>query len=110
MRFLHDALAKRKAARSKPADQGQLSCILPAKAGSGASTMALHLASGVARTSRKKTLLVDYDFHCGMAAFRLRLQPDFTFVDALSRAGDIDDMWEKLAYRWKHFDVLAAPQ
>ena len=45
-----------------------------------------------------------------MAAFRLRLQPDFTFVDALSRAGDIDDMWEKLAYRWKHFDVLAAPQ
>jgi len=110
MRFLHDALAKRKAAWSKPADQGQLSCILPAKAGSGTSTMALHLASGVARTSRKKTLLVDYDFHCGMAAFRLRLQPDFTFVDALSRAGDIDDMWEKLAYRWKHFDVLAAPQ
>lgn len=110
MNFLHDALAKRQAAQSKAPELGQLSCILPAKAGSGASTIALHVAAGVARASQKKTLLVDYDFHCGMAAFRLRLQPDFTFIDALSRAGDIDEMWEKLACRWKHFDVLAAPE
>ncbi len=110
MRFLHDALAKRQAAQTKPAEQGRLSIILPAKAGSGASTMALHLAAGVARVSQEKTLLIDYDFHCGMAAFRLRLQPDFTFVDALSRSGDIDEMWEKLTCRWKKLDVLAAPE
>ena len=108
--FLSKALAQRKAALATPSEQGQLSCVLPAKAGSGASTMALHIAAGIARATKKKTLLVDYDFHCGMAAFRLRLQPDFTFVDALSRAGDIDEMWDKLACPWKHFDVLAAPQ
>ena len=110
MSYLGDALARRQAANSAPRERGQLFCMLPAKAGSGTSTLAIHLAAGVARSSQEKTLLIDYDFHCGMAAFRLRLQPDFTFVDALSRAGDIDEMWKKIACPHEHFDLLAAPQ
>lgn len=110
MSYLRGALTKRQAANSEPSQRGQLSCVVPAKAGSGASTLAIHLAAGVARSSKKKTLLVDYDFHCGMTAFRLRLEPDFTFIDALSRAGDIDEMWKKIACPHEHFDVLAAPQ
>jgi len=75
---------------------GRLMCVLPAQGGNGASTLAVHLATAVNKLSKQKVLLIDYDFHCGTVAFRMRLKPDFSFADALDRISDIDELWGRL--------------
>lgn len=88
---------------------GRLMCVLPAQGGNGASTLAVHLATAVSRLSKQKVLLIDYDFHCGTVAFRLRLKPDFTFSDALARISDIDELWGRLTSPSGGVDILPAP-
>ena len=88
---------------------GRLMCVLPAQGGNGASTLAVHLASAIARMTQKKVLLIDYDFHCGTVAFRLRLKPDHSFADAVARIDDIDELWERLTSRSGNVDILSAP-
>ncbi|MDA1312506.1 MAG: hypothetical protein O2968_04135 [Acidobacteria bacterium] len=96
-------------ASAGPVVNGRLMCFLPAQGGNGASTLATHLASAMAGVIRKKVLLIDYDFHCGTVAFRLRLKPDFSFADAVERIGDIDELWERLTSTSGGVDVLSAP-
>ncbi len=88
---------------------GRLMCVLPAQGGNGASTLAVHLATAVNNLSKQKVLLIDYDFHCGTVAFRLRLKPDFTFSDALARLSDIDELWGRLTSPSGGVDILPAP-
>ena len=88
---------------------GRLLCVLPAQGGNGASTLAVHLATVVQKLSKEKVLLIDYDFHCGTVAFRLRLKPDFSFADAVSRMGDIDELWARLTTPSGGIDILPAP-
>lgn len=110
---LRNTLEKQKrtlaGSRAGPAVRGRLMCFLPAQGGNGASTLATHLAASMARMIRKKVLLIDYDFHCGTVAFRLRLKPDFSFADAVARIGDIDELWERLTSASGSIDVLSAP-
>jgi pilus assembly protein CpaE len=103
---LRQALESKQAGTSRT---GRLLCVLPAKEGSGASTLAMHLAGAISGLTGEKTLLVDFDFHCGATAYRLRLKPEFTFVDALSRAKDLDEIWPKLTSSWGKIDLLAPP-
>jgi len=104
-------------APTRPA--GQLLCFMPAQGGNGASTVALHVADAMRRELAqqskqdgqppRKPLLVDFDFHAGTVAFRLRLKPEYTIVDAAAKNEVIDELWEKLASNWKGMDVLPAP-
>ena len=98
--------AKRESAK-KP--KGRVLCFMPAQGGNGASTVALHVADAVSREIEKKVLLIDFDFHSGTVAFRLRLKPDFTFADAVSRTEIIDELWPRIVCRWNGLDVLASP-
>jgi pilus assembly protein CpaE len=86
--------------------KGRMVTIVPAAGGCGASTVAIHLAAWMARQTRKKVLLFDWDLHCGTTAFRLRLKPEFTLADALERSGALDEFWGKLVSSWKGIDLL----
>lgn len=98
---------------------GQLLCFMPAQGGNGASTVALHVADAIRRElvqqskqngkPARKPLLVDFDFHAGTIAFRLRLKPEYTLADAANKTDVIDELWERLATDWKGMDILAAP-
>jgi pilus assembly protein CpaE len=99
---------------------GQLLCFMPAQGGNGASTVALHVADAIRRElaqqskqangPARKPLIVDFDFHAGTVAFRLRIKPEYTLLDAAAKTEVIDELWEKLATHWKGMDVLPAPR
>jgi pilus assembly protein CpaE len=89
--------------------RGKLFCILPAQGGNGASTIAVHLADRLSKAIGEKVLLVDFDFHSGTVAFRLRLKPEFSFADAVARVEDIDELWARLTCNHDGVDILAAP-
>ena len=89
--------------------KGRLVCFMPAQGGNGASTVALHVADAVSREIKKKVLLIDFDFHSGTVAFRLRLKPEFTFADAVTRTEIIDELWPRVVCSWNGLDVLASP-
>ena len=97
------------AGASQPTALGKLFCMLPAQGGNGASTIAVHVAALVSKLLGQKVLLVDFDFHSGTIAFRLRLKPEFSFADAMSRIEDVDELWARLTTNHEGVDVLAAP-
>ncbi len=82
---------------------------LPAKAGSGCSTLAMNTAVAMARSIENKVLLADLDVNCGIARFLLKLSNAFSIQDALERAGEIDDdMWNEIVCAAGPLDVLAS--
>ena len=97
----------RKERASRP--KGKLVCFMPAQGGNGASTVALHTANAISRESDGKVLLIDFDFHSGTVAFRLRLKPEFTFFDAVARIDMIDELWPRIVSSCNGLDVLPSP-
>ncbi len=110
-----DARQLRQSLRTRPKldrsskTRGRLICFLPAQGGNGASTVALHVADAISRQTKEKVLLVDFDFHSGTIAFRLRLKPEFTLADALARIDVIDELWPRIVTTWNGLDVLPSP-
>lgn len=87
----------------------RLYSFLPAKAGVGATTVALNTAVALSRLPDTNVLLIDFDLHNGIAAFLLKLSPRYTVVDALERADRLDqDIWAKLAWPVGTLDLLPA--
>ncbi len=108
LQHLQSALAKRPKGLGGPR-RGRLTTVLPARGGSGASMVSVHLARSIAQVSKSRVLLVDFDFQAGSIAFRLGVNPEFTLADALGRIDIIGELWQRLAYQDKGFEVLAAP-
>ena len=88
---------------------GKLFCFIPAKGASGASTLALHLAESMSRVLGERVLFIDFDFHSGASAFRLRLKPAYTLMEALERTNQVRELWKQLVTPWKTLDILPAP-
>jgi Flp pilus assembly CpaE family ATPase len=44
-----------------------------------------------------------------VSAFRLGLKPSYSLADALARADHLDEFLEKIAVRWRSFDLITAP-
>jgi pilus assembly protein CpaE len=53
--------------------RNQIHCFLPAKIGSGASTVAMHTAAGLSRQTNQRVALVDMDFDTGSIEFMFNL-------------------------------------
>ncbi len=106
---LRQVFRERAKKESAKRPKGRVVCFMPAQGGNGASTVALHVADAVSRGIKKKVLLIDFDFHSGTVAFRLRLKPEFTFADAVSRTEIIDELWPSIVCSWNSLDVLASP-
>jgi pilus assembly protein CpaE len=86
-------------------------CVLPGKAGSGASTLAVHLAAAVHRGSGGKVLLVDADCLTASIAFLMKLRSDFHLGDAVRDCDRLDEhVWSRMAVRHQGVDILTAPE
>ena len=103
-----DATGTSAEAEAEP-DQGKLISFMPVQGGNGASTIALHVAQAIARDPETKVLLLDFDFHSGTVAFRLRLRPQHTLEDLLKRNHLQDENWSRLTAVSNGFHVLVAP-
>lgn len=88
---------------------GDIITFLPAKPGSGASTIAANTAYFAAGKGGKRTLLADFDNSAGVQSFLFKLRPDHTFRDALNTVQDLDgEMWSRLRSQVKELDILPA--
>ena len=93
-----------------PQAPGTMYCVVPGKAGCGASTVAAHLAIALAADSAR-VLLVDGDWLNGSIAFLLKLKPEFHLGDVLRDWGRMDqDLWARLTLAAHGVDVLGAPE
>jgi pilus assembly protein CpaE len=105
--------ALQKIARLQPGratHSGKVYCIMPAKGGCGASTIASNLAYQMKRGD-KRILLADLDPLAGTLSFLLKIKSAYSFVDALARSHDIDaDLWRSVVTTRGGVDVLLSPE
>ena len=95
---------------AEPRTIGKIYCVVPGKAGCGASTVAVHLAIALT-AGRGRVLLVDGDLLNGSIAFLLKLKPEFHLGDALRDWQRMDqDVWSRLTVAAHGVDVLCAPE
>jgi pilus assembly protein CpaE len=88
---------------------GVVYTVIPGKAGSGASTVAAHLAIYLGAIGAT-VLLVDGDSLYGSVAFLLKLKAEYHLGDVLRDWKRMDhDLWSRLTIRSCGIDVLAAP-
>jgi pilus assembly protein CpaE len=69
---------------------GRVVTVVPARGGSGASTVAINLAAELRQLSGQPTLLVDADVHYGSIATYLGLKARYGLADVLATEGSID--------------------
>jgi len=101
-----DKLSKRPIA---PRTGGDIVTFLPAKPGSGASTIAANASYAASRMPGKRTLLVDFDRNSGVLSFMFKLRAEHTLRDALQTVQDMDgDMWARLRSQVGELDILPA--
>jgi pilus assembly protein CpaE len=87
----------------------QLHAFLPAKPGSGTSTVAVNTAMALARAEQRRVLLADFDLQEGIAKFLLKLGTAFSAVDALEKVAEIDEaLWAEVVAKTNLIDVLAS--
>jgi pilus assembly protein CpaE len=105
--------ALQKIARLQPnraLSAGKVYCIMPAKGGCGASTIASNLAYQM-RRGDKRILLADLDPLAGTLSFLLKIKSSYSFMDALARSHDIDgDLWKSIVTSRQGVDVLLSPE
>jgi Flp pilus assembly CpaE family ATPase len=81
---------------------------LPAKAGSGASTIALNVSGALANQCVKSTILIEADLHSGPAGMYLNLNPTQSVADALQESHRLDPIWNDLITPVGNFAILPA--
>ena len=82
---------------------------LPSKAGSGTSTIAVNAAMAMSRFKDTRVLLTDLDLNCGMVRFMLKLENEYSIVDAAEHALAMDEnLWPQLVTTMGNLDVLHA--
>lgn len=87
----------------------QIFAFLPSKAGVGTSTIALNVAGALARRPGTHVLLADFDLNSGMMRFMLKLQNEYSVLDAMENSLRIDEhLWPQLVTAFDTLDVLHA--
>jgi len=91
--------------------RGRIVTVFSPKGGTGKTSIAVNLASVLAKHQGKRTLLLDLDLQFGDAAIMLGLEPEKTIYDLVVAPGELDS--EKLAgYTTRHtcgLEILPAP-
>jgi pilus assembly protein CpaE len=87
----------------------QIFAFLPSKAGVGTSTIALNVSAALSRRPDTHVLLADFDLNSGMMRFMLKLQNEYSVVDAVENALRVDEhLWPQLVTSIDKLDVLHA--
>jgi pilus assembly protein CpaE len=80
---------------------------LPSKPGSGTTTLATNVAVAMARQADTNVLLSDLDLNSGLIRFMLKLENDYTILDAARHSSAIDEsLWPQLVCERGNLDVL----
>ena len=86
----------------------RLFAFLPSKAGTGTSTIAVNAAIAMSKMDTN-VLLSDLDLNCGMIRFMLKLDNEYSIIDAAEHAGAMDEnLWPQLVTSVGKMDVLHA--
>ena len=94
--------------RRYPVTHQNILAFIPAKAGSGCSTVALHLAAAISETG-KKVLLVESDRRSGPFSIMLNLERQNGLPEALEHHGEMSPLeWRQVTARLKEMDLLLA--
>lgn len=80
---LHQSLCERKE---------NLLVFLPAKGGSGATTLAWNTAAALAETAGKRPLLIETDYRCGALSFMLDQKPEGSIQEVLRTGNEMDGL------------------
>jgi pilus assembly protein CpaE len=72
--------------------RGKIYTVTSAKGGSGATSVAVNLATTLASTSKTRVAILDLNSPTGDAASYLNLKPQFSLTDALSSAARLDSV------------------
>ena len=92
-----------------PRTGGDIVSFLPAKPGSGASTIAANSAYAASKMRGKRTLLADFDRNSGVLSFLFKLRAEHNLRDALQTVQDMDgDIWARLRSQVGELDILPA--
>lgn len=87
----------------------QIFAFLPSKAGAGTSTIALNAARALSRRPNSHVLLADFDLNSGMMRFMLKLQNEYSVIDAVENSLRVDEhLWPQLVTSFDSLDVLHA--
>jgi pilus assembly protein CpaE len=87
----------------------QIFAFLPSKAGVGTSTIALNVSAAMARRPDTQVLLSDFDLNSGMLRFMLKLQNEYSVIDAVEHSLRIDEhLWPQMITSIGQMDVLHA--
>lgn len=88
---------------------GDLFAFVPAKPGCGATTVATHATSAVARKTQEPALLLDFDIRLGIMSFLLKIEGAHTIVDALQQADRLEPgIWANLVCQRGPLHVLGS--
>jgi len=105
------ALQKLARLRPRTTNPGKVYCVMPAKGGCGASTIASNLAFQLRRLGNKRILLADLDPLAGIMSFLLKIKSNYSFMDVLQRSGEMDvDLWKAVVTNQQGVDVLLSPE
>jgi pilus assembly protein CpaE len=87
--------------------KGRIYSFLPAKAGSGATTLALNLAGALSRVANTKVLLSDLDLSSGILRFLLKIRNEHAIMEVLEHMYELDEnLWQQLVTTVNKLDVL----
>lgn len=105
-------LAKQQPAAQANTNRGKVLCVMPAKGGSGATTIACNLAYRWKKQDpRKRILLADLDPLAGTMSFVLKVKSNYSFVEVVQRSADIDaDLWKSVITNRNGVDILLSPE
>ena len=110
----HVEAALQKISRLQPSrgkNPGKVYCVMPAKGGCGASTIATNFAHQLKRHGDKRVLLADLDPLAGTLSFLLKIKSNYSFMDVLARSSEIDsDLWKAMITDRQGVDVLLSPE
>jgi pilus assembly protein CpaE len=104
------AAIKRLMGNLVPAARGDVFAFIGAKGGVGATTVAVNVATALAKAANDPTLLIDLNVACGDAAVFLGSEPRFSVLDALENVHRLDSaFFSGLVVRSKSgLDLLGA--
>jgi pilus assembly protein CpaE len=91
-------------------EAGRVLAFSSSKPGSGASTLATQTAFALQRLTGKRILLADFDLTGGTTGFYLKLNHEYSLVDALQHAERLDaNLWSSFAVNHGGLDILPSP-
>jgi len=95
----------------EPKKAGRIYCVTAAKGGTGATSVAINLATAVAKEPKNTVALIDLDSPIGDAAAYLDVKPKFTVLDTLAASSRLDAVLLQTYARGCHgFAVLSGPK